>query len=90
MKKWLKTIIVIAIIFIIVFIVLLLVRLKFKSATDKINIHDGSDCSSDIYDCTDFPDQEIAQITYNRCMNEVGYDVHNLDKDNDGKACESL
>ena len=90
MKKWLIWVIAIIILVALLVTGYSLTRQKFRSATDKIDINDEGDCSSDIYDCTDFANQEIAQITYSRCMNEVGYDVHNLDKDNDGKACESL
>ena len=90
MKKWLIWVIVIIILLALLVTGYSIIRSNFRSANDKINANDESDCSSDIYDCTDFANQEIAQITYSRCMNEVGYDVHNLDKDDDGKACESL
>jgi sugar phosphate permease len=90
MKKWLVWVIAIIILVALLFAGLYLTRKTFRSATDKINVNNEGDCSSDIYDCSDFANQEIAQITYSRCMNEVGYDVHNLDKDDDGKACESL
>lgn len=89
-KKWLTWVIVLIVLFGLVVAGLLLVRLKFKSATDNVNINDEIDCSSDIYDCNDFSDQEIAQITYKKCISEVGHDVHNLDKDSDGIACESM
>jgi len=48
------------------------------------------DCSGDIYNCTDFTTQAAAQACYDYCMQEVGYDVHRLDRDDDGVACEEL
>jgi micrococcal nuclease len=47
-------------------------------------------CSGNLYNCPDFNTQAEAQACYNHCMN-LGYgDVHRLDADNDGRACESL
>ena len=48
------------------------------------------DCSGDIYNCPDFTTQAAAQACYDYCMQEVGYDVHKLDRDGDGMACEEL
>lgn len=47
-------------------------------------------CSSDTYNCADFSTQAEAQNVYNTCMAEVGKDIHRLDSNNDGVACESL
>jgi len=48
-------------------------------------------CSADIYNCPDFATHEEAQAVYEYCMEQVGYDVHGLDgNDNDGLACEGL
>lgn len=47
-------------------------------------------CSYDAYNCSDFQEQEEAQACFDYCMEQVGYDVHQLDFDNDGIACESL
>lgn len=47
-------------------------------------------CSYDAYNCSDFGTQAAAQACYNYCMAQVGYDVHQLDADDDGEACESL
>jgi len=47
-------------------------------------------CSSNIYNCSDFGSHYSAQKLYNCCMGKVGYDVHGLDRDKDGSACESL
>jgi len=47
-------------------------------------------CSYDRYNCSDFSTQAAAQACYNYCMS-LGYgDIHRLDGDNDGIACESL
>lgn len=48
-----------------------------------------SDCSSNIYNCSDFQYQEDAQYVFEYCGG-VGNDVHRLDSDKDGIACESL
>jgi micrococcal nuclease len=47
-------------------------------------------CSGNLYNCPDFNTQAEAQACYDYCMN-LGYgDIHRLDSDNDGRACESL
>lgn len=44
----------------------------------------------DLYNCSDFDTQAEAQACYDHCW-ALGYgDVHGLDGDNDGVACESL
>ena len=43
-------------------------------------------CSFDAYNCGDFSTHDEAQSVYEAC----GNDVHRLDRDNDGLACESL
>jgi micrococcal nuclease len=47
-------------------------------------------CSGDQYNCTDFPTYVEAQSCYVSCLGLVGYDMHRLDSDEDGEACESL
>lgn len=47
-------------------------------------------CSSDVYNCSDFRTQAEAQECYDYCYDIAGYDVHGLDSDDDGEACESL
>ena len=47
-------------------------------------------CSGDLYNCTSFGTHAQAQACFNYCWQQVGYDVHNLDSDGDGVACESL
>lgn len=48
------------------------------------------DCSGDVYNCPDFTTQTQAQACYNYCMQVTGRDVHGLDGDDDGQACETL
>ena len=45
-------------------------------------------CRSDRYNCADFKTRREARGLYECCMRKVGYDVHNLDGDSDGVACE--
>jgi len=47
------------------------------------------DCSSNIYNCTDFKTQAEAQAVY-ECCGGVNNDIHGLDADRNGWACESL
>ena len=47
-------------------------------------------CSYNAYNCSDFETHAEAQEVYDYCMQKVGYDVHRLDRDKDGVACESL
>jgi hypothetical protein len=47
-------------------------------------------CTSDVYNCSDFSTQAEAQACHDYCFDQVGYDVHGLDGDGNGIACESL
>ena len=50
-------------------------------------------CEFDEYDCIDFEDQESAQYKYSECREYSNFevsDIHDLDEDGDGIACESL
>lgn len=47
-------------------------------------------CASDTYNCSDFDTQAQAQACFDYCWEQVGFDVHNLDSNGDGEACESL
>lgn len=49
----------------------------------------SSDCSSNVYNCSDFSIHSEAQAVFDACGG-VGNDVHGLDRDKDGIACESL
>jgi micrococcal nuclease len=46
-------------------------------------------CSSNIYNCTDFSTHGEAQEVFESCGG-VSNDVHGLDRDKDGLACETL
>jgi len=45
-------------------------------------------CSQNIYNCNDFSTQRSAHSCYENCLSKVGYDIHWLDDDDDGIACE--
>ena len=47
-------------------------------------------CSGNIYNCSNFGSQGAAQVCYEYCREQTGRDVHDLDRDNDGRACEAL
>lgn len=47
-------------------------------------------CHENLYDCKDFISHSAAQSCYKTCLNRVGHDVHWLDSDDDGIACEDL
>jgi len=47
-------------------------------------------CDDNTYNCPDFITQKQAQSCYNYCITQNKEDVHQLDKDKDGVACESL
>lgn len=46
-------------------------------------------CTGNLYNCSDFATQAATQGCFDWCMQEVGTDVHRLDSDGDGVACES-
>lgn len=56
---------------------------------DNGNIIIGSMCDEGVYNCDDFRNQEEAQEVFDECNWSEG-DVHGLDRDKDGIACESL
>ena len=45
-------------------------------------------CRTDRYNCADFKTRREARELYDCCMRKAGYDVHKLDRDSDGIACE--
>ena len=62
-----------------------------KEYVEKImNLQANAVCSSNTYNCDDFDTKAEAQAVYYQCKREVGSDIHYLDGDDDGKACESL
>ena len=48
------------------------------------------DCSGNLYNCSDFKTHAEAQACYEHCLKVTGKDVHRLDGNGDGEACESL
>lgn len=47
-------------------------------------------CDRDALNCVDFDDQPEAQACFDWCLGQGAGDIHKLDQDNDGTACESL
>lgn len=47
-------------------------------------------CDHDAYNCSDFSTQAEAQACHDYCFDLVGSDIHRLDADGNGVACESL
>lgn len=47
-------------------------------------------CGNDTYNCGDFGTQASAQACFNYCRDRGSGDIHKLDQDNNGVACESL
>ncbi len=47
-------------------------------------------CSGNQYNCSDFSTYVSAQACYNYCISVGRGDIHRLDGDNDGSACEEL
>lgn len=41
-------------------------------------------------DCADFTEWKVAQLVHDESVRYEGQDVHHLDGDNDGVACEKL
>jgi|SRR3989344_1175990 len=68
----------------ILFLLLIFSLLILSSCTSQIK----EDCSQDIYDCNDFSTHGEAQELYELCGG-VENDIHWLDGNKDGEACES-
>jgi hypothetical protein len=47
-------------------------------------------CSSNLYNCADFSSHADAQACYDYCKAQGYGDIHRLDSNKDGNACESL
>jgi hypothetical protein len=61
---------------------------KIKRSDDG-NLILGTMCDKPSYNCSDFKTQEEAQEVFEKCGFSKN-DVHGLDRDKDGVACESL
>lgn len=64
-----------------------LLSLLFSS----LNYNNSSEynCFNNTYDCSDFITHKEAQRVYESCGG-INNDIHNLDEDKDGLACELL
>jgi hypothetical protein len=60
---------------------------KAKAAIQKIA---KCDCPFEPMDCEDFLNHDKAQEVYQCCLQAFGTDIHDLDPDKDGFACELL
>jgi hypothetical protein len=47
-------------------------------------------CSANLYNCSDFSTHAQAQQCFDYCQAQGVGDIHQLDSDNDGSACEGL
>ncbi|MFA5248182.1 MAG: excalibur calcium-binding domain-containing protein [Patescibacteria group bacterium] len=66
----------------------LAIRETRQTQAKQDNIIINCYCKSDIYDCDDFKTRQEARGVYECCMEKVGRDIHKLDGDLDGIACE--
>jgi hypothetical protein len=65
---------------------------KTQYTTVTTNMASGTascDCSSNRYNCADFSTKTAAHACYDYCINQGKGDIHGLDADHDGLACES-
>lgn len=77
---------VIALILAIVFVIIP----YFSEGTSPLLKLEDTNCNSDVYNCGNFTTQEKAQIVFDYCKQQGAGDIHGLDKDGNGKACETL
>ena len=47
-------------------------------------------CTTNSYNCTDFDTQADAQTCFDYCLDRNAGDIHWLDGDDNGLACESM
>jgi PBP1b-binding outer membrane lipoprotein LpoB len=82
-----KTIILTAIILLFI-LVIGCTHLNESTRPEKISLKEATppDCAYDKYNCPDFNTQKEAQTMMEKC----GNDIHGLDHDKDGWACEEL
>ena len=57
---------------------------------DELNNNALYDCSSNVYNCGDFTTQAEAQAVFDYCDQQGAGDIHGLDGDGNGLACEGL
>ena len=79
--------IILGIVILIFLVLLLLFRFwGYDDFPDEETLH----CQQDIYNCDNFEFQEEAQELFDLCVEAEKGDIHGLDADNNGLACESL
>ena len=79
---WALAILILIIVGVFVFFILI-------SDEKEITVGTEVNCESNTYNCNDFATQSEAQIVYEECGG-VNNDIHQLDRDGNGLACESL
>lgn len=62
--------------------------LSTKASYTKPSSISDCNCSSNLYNCSDFATKGEAQNMYECCIRKTGRDIHWLDDDKDGAACE--
>ncbi len=62
---------------------------KGETFTEEEKIITGLPCESDELNCNNFKSRLIAQDLFEACGG-IGFDVHNLDPDENGLACEDF
>ena len=67
---------------------------RVNSDIDMLNTKNNNsgsqiNCNEDVYNCGNFTTQAEAQVVYDACF-PVSEDIHQLDGDANGKACEML
>lgn len=64
---------------------------KVSEPEEMVKSEDSGDivCSRNTYNCTHFKTKEEAQKVYDQCGG-IGNDIHQLDRNKDGAACDSL
>lgn len=64
-----------------------LMRIINAEKTRRVNA--PCNCTADLLDCNDFQTRAKAQVCFNYCRREGAGDIHFLDDDYDGIACEN-
>jgi len=76
------------ILFLVFFIPILLIAFSSPAHAATPGVSKTCDCSGDYYNCADFSTSLQAQTCYDYCVTLGKGDVHRLDADHDGLACE--
>ena len=85
-----KNLIIIILIILAVAIITIFIVFKYLiKPTGPLIELDNPDCTSDTYNCDDFPTYESAKAVFDFCFDDAG-DIHRLDADGNGVPCEGL